>query len=367
MTGIVVRCSVALMLGWLSSTALAQGKPDAQAVKAVSVGVQPVEEAVLSRKLPLVGSLIARQGITLQSQVEANLVRVNMPQSGPVQQGQVLLQLDDAQAQAALAEARATATDAERKLQELSRLAKVKAVSNTELESQRAAVAIAKAKVASAQATVDNYRIVAPFSGEVGLYTLTPGQLIKKDTAITSLDDLSQMTLDISVPEKFLSQLSIGSPVSATTDALPGEVFSGVVAHKDIRLDNITLNGKVRIRFENPQHLLRPGMLVKAELQLDTRKLPLIPSRALLFQGEQRYVFVVEDGKAVQKPIRIERIYDDQVAVADGLRAGDQLVVDGTVKLRPGVAVQALPMTGAKAVVSAPAAASKDTSGKVLP
>lgn len=65
------------------------------------------------------------------------------------------------------------------------------------------------------------------------------------------------------------------------------------------------------------------------------------------------------------KPIRIERIYDDQVAVADGLRAGDQLVVDGTVKLRPGVAVQALPMTGAKAAVSA--AASKDTSGKVLP
>lgn len=367
MTGIVVRCSMVLLLGWLSSAALAQGKPDAQATKAVNVGVQPVEEAVLSRKLPLVGSLIARQGITLQSQVEANLVRVNMPQSGPVQQGQVLLQLDDAQPQAALAEAQATAADAERKLHELSRLAKVKAVSNTELESQRAAVAIAKAKVASAQATVENYRIVAPFSGEVGLYTLTPGQLIKKDTAITSLDDLAQMTLDISVPEKFLAQLSIGSPVTATTDALPGQVFAGVLAHKDVRLDNITLNGKVRIRFENPQHLLRPGMLVKAELQLDTRKLPLIPSRALMFQGEQRYVFVVEDSKAVQKPIRIERIYDDQVAVAEGLQVGDLLVVDGTVKLRPGVTVQALPVVKASVPVQAPAAANADKSGTVTP
>ncbi|MGL4985171.1 MAG: efflux RND transporter periplasmic adaptor subunit, partial [Plesiomonas sp.] len=257
----LTRFSVAIMFGLLSHTAGASAPETGNgAAKAVVVSVEPVTERVLSRQLPLIGNLIARQGIRLQSQVEATLTGINMQPSGQVKQGQWLLQLDDAQPKAALAEAQANALDAERKLQELSRLATLKAVSNTELESQRAAVQVAKAKVASAQATVNNYKITAPFSGQVGLYTLTTGQLISKDTVITSLDDLAQMTLDISVPEKFLSQVSIGSPVSATTDALPQQTFTGKVVNKDVRLDETTLNGKVRVSFDNPQQLLRPGM-----------------------------------------------------------------------------------------------------------
>ncbi|MGL4455705.1 MAG: efflux RND transporter periplasmic adaptor subunit [Plesiomonas sp.] len=355
----LTRFSVAIMFGLLSHTAGASAPETGNgAAKAVVVSVEPVTERVLSRQLPLIGNLIARQGIRLQSQVEATLTGINMQPSGQVKQGQWLLQLDDAQPKAALAEAQANALDAERKLQELSRLATLKAVSNTELESQRAAVQVAKAKVASAQATVNNYKITAPFSGQVGLYTLTTGQLISKDTVITSLDDLAQMTLDISVPEKFLSQVSIGSPVSATTDALPQQTFTGKVVNKDVRLDETTLNGKVRVSFDNPQQLLRPGMLARANITLDTRKLPVIPSRALLFQGNQRHVFVVEAGKAVQREIQVERIYDDQVAVAKGLNVGDLLVVDGTVKLRSGMAVDAKPLTSTSAQPT-PAASSE--------
>ncbi|MGL4601005.1 MAG: efflux RND transporter periplasmic adaptor subunit [Plesiomonas sp.] len=340
------RFSLAIMFGLLSHTAVASTPEKGNStVKAVVVSVEPVTERVLSRQLPLIGNLIARQGIHLQSKVEATLTGINMQPSGQVKQGQWLLQLDDAQPKAALAEAQANALDAERKLQELSRLATLKAVSNTELESQRAAVQVAKAKVASAQATVNNYKITAPFSGQVGLYTLTVGQLISKDTAITTLDDLAQMTLDISVPEKFLSQVSIGSQVSAKTEALPKQTFIGTVVSKNVRLDEATLNGKVRVSFDNPQQQLLPGMLVKANITLDTDKLPVIPSRALLFQGSKQYVFVVEADKAVQREIHVERIYNDQVAVAKGLKVGELLVVDGTVKLRTGVTVDAKPLT----------------------
>ncbi|MGL5006096.1 MAG: efflux RND transporter periplasmic adaptor subunit [Plesiomonas sp.] len=341
-THTLTRFSVAIMFGLLSHSVWASAPDKAAGIKkATIVGVEPVTEQVLNRQLPLIGNLIARQGLRLQSKVEATLTGINMQPSGQVKQGQWLIQLDDAQPKAALAEAQANAVDAERKLQELSRLAALKAISNTELESQRAAVQVAKAKVASAQSTVNNYKITAPFSGQVGLYTLTVGQLISKDTVITSLDDLAQMTLDISVPEKFLSQVSIGSKVLATTEALPKQNFTGTVVSKDVRLDENTLNGKVRVSFDNPQQQLRPGMLVRAKIMLDTQKRPVIPARALLFQGNQRYVFVIEEGKAVQRQIHVERIYDDQVEVAKGLKAGELLVVDGTVKVRNGMAVEA--------------------------
>lgn len=307
------------------------------------VRIATVHDTQSSEQLPLVAKLKARQSVQLAPEVPGRLVQMPPVPGSEVERGAVLLKLDDAAAQAVLDEAEAYLKNEQRKLGDMQRLARSGVVTQNDIEGQTALVAQAEARRNKARTERDQHTLRAPFAGRLGLYELSPGSLLSASTPVLSLDDLSVMQLDISVPEKYLSRLKPGITVKATTDAWPGHFFTGRLDSLDSRVDEQTLTVKARLLFENPQRQLLPGMLMRLQVVMFSQQVPVIPASAIEFQGEQRFVYLLQADSTVQRqPIRLGEPTQAGIPVLSGLKVGEQLVVEGLVALQDGARVKVL-------------------------
>jgi membrane fusion protein (multidrug efflux system) len=166
------------------------------------------------------------------------------------------------------------------------------------------------------------------------------GTLISPGDVITTLDDTSVIKLDFSVPENFIASLREGLSVRARAPAYPGRSFAGSVASIDSRVDMNTRAVTVRALLANEDGALKPGMFLNVSLANDEREALVIPEEALTPEAERQYVFVVANGKAERREVRIGNRRPGSVEVLTGLNPGENVVVEGTQKVRDGVAVQ---------------------------
>jgi len=214
------------------------------------------------------------------------------------------------------------------------------ALSKAQFDQLEATLKANRAKLAAAQARLEDTVIRAPFSGRVGLRRVSVGTLISPGDVITTLDDTSVIKLDFTVPENFLSSLREGLAVRATAPAFAGRAFSGKVSSIDSRVDMNTRAVTVRALLANEDGALRPGMFLNVSLANDEREALVIPEQALTPEAERQYVFVVADGKAQRREVRIGSRRPGSVEVLAGLNAGEQVVVEGTQKVRDGAPVR---------------------------
>ncbi|WP_087016470.1 efflux RND transporter periplasmic adaptor subunit [Thaumasiovibrio subtropicus] len=309
--------------------------------QSVSVTTALVETRPLSQSLNLVGSLKARDAINIASEVTGKIERVAVGENSQVEAGELLVQLDANKARASLQEAQAYHKDERRKLREYISLVERGAVTQTQVEAQQASVDIAKARMAAAQKAYDDHALLAPFSGTVGLIDISKGQLVSNNSALMTLDDLSVMQLDLSVPEIYLSQIEIGATVVATSQAWGNTPFIGQIAAIDSRVQAESLNIRVRVRFENDDSKLKPGMLMNAALVFAPQEMPVIPVQALEYSGTKRFVYTLdEDNVATRTEITLGGRVDNSVMVEAGLVGGERIVVQGLVNIRDGVTVE---------------------------
>ncbi|MEL7029274.1 MAG: efflux RND transporter periplasmic adaptor subunit, partial [Pseudomonadota bacterium] len=197
----------------------------------------------------------------------------------------------------------------------------------------------------------DDRLVRAPFPGVVGLRLVSPGALVRPGDEIATLDDVSSVKLDFSVPETLLSNLSQGIAVRAVSEAFPDEAFEGVVEFIDSRVDPVTRSIVVRSVLQNEDGKLRPGMLMTVRLIKDAREAPAAPELAVVAQGEDMFVFVLREasaaGEAADGPPQVEmrRVELGQrragfIEVVSGLAEGERIVVEGVHRLRDGQAVR---------------------------
>ncbi len=171
----------------------------------------------------------------------------------------------------------------------------------------------------------------------LGLRQVSVGALVAPGTVITTLDDDSTIKLDFTLPEASLSSLAPGQSITATSDAWPGVNFDGRIADIDSRVDPQTRAVRVRAELPNPDAKLRPGMLLRVQVQLPPREALVLPELAVQQEAQQGYVFRVgADDKVEQVPVKLGTRQRGQVEVVSGLNAGDRVVVEGTVKLHAG-------------------------------
>jgi membrane fusion protein (multidrug efflux system) len=173
------------------------------------------------------------------------------------------------------------------------------------------------------------------------LRRVSVGTLISPGSVITTLDDTSVIKLDFAVPENFLAALREGLTVRATAPAFPGRNFAGKVASIDSRVDQATRSVTVRALLANEDGALKPGMFLNVALANDEREALVIPEEALTPEAERQFVFVVDDGKAERREVRIGGRRPGSVEILAGLAAGEQVVIEGTQKVRDGGAVRA--------------------------
>lgn len=180
----------------------------------------------------------------------------------------------------------------------------------------------------------------APFSGVLGLRVVSPGQLVNPGDRIVTLDDVSLIKVDFSVPETFLSALAPGQEIVAETAAYPDRAFTGIVRAIDTRVDPVTRAVVVRAEIPNPDGLLRPGMLMTVELIKNRRRSLVLPEETLVPMGERQFVFVVKDGRAEQRWVTIGSRRLGEVEIVGGLAEGEIVVREGTNRLSPGAPVR---------------------------
>jgi membrane fusion protein (multidrug efflux system) len=307
-----------------------------------------VENRPFIETLEALGTAMANESVVITPTVDDRVVGIFFGDGDTVTEGQVLVKLDDSEAQYQLAEARAALQEQKKQYERMHRLSKTNATSRAQLDEEYSLLQIAQAKVANLEARLEDYTIRAPFSGKLGIRRISIGAVVDSDTTITTLDDTDTIKLDFTVPETYLGVLKNGMTVSARSAAYPDRVFEGNVSVISSRVDPETRTLTVRARIPNPDRFLKPGMLLSVELVKDRSDTLIIPEEAVILEKNKKYALLVTpESKVSQKEIVTGRRSPGMVEVIGGLTAGDQVIVEGITRVKPGSAVSVVDRRGA--------------------
>jgi membrane fusion protein (multidrug efflux system) len=286
------------------------------------------------------GTASAKESVNITAKVSETVSQVRFDSGDAVHAGDVLVTLSDKSEQAGINEAAAGYKEAQTLFERQQMLAQKQLIAASQFDMQRAARDAAKAKLDQTRSQLSDRIITAPFDGVLGLRQVSPGSLVTPGTVITTLDDISRIKLDFSVPESELSTLAEGQAVTGVSDAYPGEEFNGTITSVGSRVDAATRALSARAEFDNPGRKLRAGMLLEVRLQRAARMTLQVPELSLQQLGQQAFLFVVgPDSKVTQVPVRIGARRPGWVEILDGVKPGDRIVVEGIVKLKPGAKI----------------------------
>ncbi|MFU8817008.1 MAG: efflux RND transporter periplasmic adaptor subunit [Pseudomonadales bacterium] len=308
---------------------------------------------LIREEVEAVGTASANESVMITAKVTDTVSRVSFEDGDRVTQGQVLLELTNREETALLAEAQANLDDASRQLARLEDLYKQRTVPLSQVDEARARFKAAEARYQSVVARLADRLISAPFAGVLGFRRVSEGTLITPGTPIATLDDLSIIKLDFSLPETHLNLLQMGMQLSARSAAFPNRTFSATVRTIESRVDPVTRAATVRAHIDNADLLLRPGMLLTVRLVTAERQALMVPEDALVQRSNQAYVYTIEDRLAQMRQVSHGTRHGGWVEILAGLDAGEPVITEGVIKIRPGAPVDVRP-SPAPAAGSAP-------------
>ncbi len=285
------------------------------------------------------GTAKANESVDMVSKISNIVTRVAFEDGQQVDEGDLLVELDSKESRAEIAVAEASLQKVRGKYARSKSLGKTRVVSEAELEELAAEVQMAEAQLRSARVRLENNYIRAPFSGTVGLRRISPGDLVGPTTVIATLDDTSTIRLEFAIPEILLANLTVGEQVSARSVVFNQRVFTGAISSIDSRVDPVTRSVNVIARIANDDSALKPGMFLTVDIEKHRDSVLLIPEGALVPRQGRQYVYMVEDGKAVERMVTIGSRAPGFAEVRSGLKAGDTIIVEGTMRVRNGVPV----------------------------
>jgi membrane fusion protein, multidrug efflux system len=286
------------------------------------------------------GTASANESVTLTAKVTDTVRRVNFEDGQYVEAGAVLIELTNQEEEALLAEARANLDDAESQLRRLTDLSGRGLTSASELDVARSRAGATQARLNSIVARLRDRLIQAPFSGLLGFRQVSPGTLLSPNTAITSIDDISVIKLDFTIPETFLGTMSPGARIVAKSVSFPGRDFEGTVRTVGSRVDPVTRAVTIRAHIDNKDRALRPGMLLTVEVVTAERTALVVPEGSVFQVQNRAYVYQVDGDTVHQQQIEVGGRRFGVVEVLSGLQEGDLIVTEGIVKLREGARVR---------------------------
>jgi membrane fusion protein (multidrug efflux system) len=328
----------------LFASACTDSAPAARAATAaagpIPVVTQPARIEPMGVEIEAVGTTQANESVEVTSKASNTVTAIRFQEGEEVDRGTVLVEMDDVQARAALAEAQALLARSKSQYQRSRDLQSRQALSLADLELVEASLKADEARVAAAQARLDDTVIRASFRGRTGFKHVSVGSFVSPGTMITTLDDTSVIKLDFTVPETYLFVLRRGLPVTAAAAGLPGRTFTGAVTNMDSRVDPVTRSVIVRAELDNSDGLLRQGMFMTVALQGEVTPTLLVPEEALVPERGKAYVFVVRDNVVQRREVRTGKRKPGYVEIVDGVAEHERVVVDGTQHVRDGSAVQ---------------------------
>lgn len=317
---------------------------------ATTVTSATVKEEDWAPMFSSVGSVSAVQGAVVSAELNGVVAEITFQNGGIAKKGDVLMKLDTSAEGAQLKTAIADLELARRDLERSRDLAARKVTSKAELDA-------AESKFKQKEGTVDNMRAMmtkkevrAPFDGQLGIRQVNIGQTINAGQPVVALTALDPVYVDFALPQQEMAKLAAGFDVRVHSDAMPGREFKGKLTAINSMVDPITRNVTLQATLENQDHVLRPGMFGKIELELpEKHKTLVVPGSAISYAPFGDSVYVIEKKKDQktgkesqtirQQFVRVGEARGDFVAINEGLKGGEIIVGTGVFKLRNGMPV----------------------------
>lgn len=308
---------------------------------AVPVEVATAKQGPIEDRFAIVGSLEASESITVVAEIDGTIAALPFKEGQPVKAGSLIVHLDDAELAAQVARAEAV-RDQERATYDRTRnVVDQGAGAPQDLDDAAANLKVAEAELKLARARLAKTKIRATFPGITGTRRVSVGAFVRAGAEITTLTRIDELRVNFTVPERLLRQLHRGSTVTVTTTAYPDHRLNGVIDIIDPVLDPDTRSARIVARVKNPDGLLRPGMSADIAVILHARQNAItIPSEAVLVQGGQNMVYVIQpDSTVTPRPVKLGLRQESVVEIVDGLKPGERVVRAGHQKLYPGAKV----------------------------
>ncbi|HET6566150.1 MAG TPA: efflux RND transporter periplasmic adaptor subunit [Xanthomonadales bacterium] len=303
----------------------------------VQVLVSNVENQSFPLSAQALGTARANEAIDVRAEITAAITAIRFEEGQWVEKGEVLVELENASQLAAVASARAALIESTSQLKRSEELFRTNVVAASQLEQLKAKQQADQANVHAAESRMVQTVIRAPFAGRLGLRRVSVGSIVDSNTVITTLDDTSRIKLDFEVPEVFLARLEPGLAVKAQSAAYPEQSFTGEVASVDTRVDPVSRTISVRAIMPNEDGHLRPGMFLTVSLLREDVEALVVPEAAIVPERSKQFVYVVDPQNVVSiREVQTGRRRPGEVEILGGLVAGEQVITEGTQKVRAG-------------------------------
>ena len=315
------------------------GRGGGQAVAAATIAPRDFSDTI-----QVLGVARGRRSVNITSSTTELITRVLFTDGQRVAAGTSLVELQAREEDAGIIEARARVAGAQREYDRYRELAERGIAPRVTAEQAETALETARASLTAAQARRGDRMIRAPFAGVMGLTTVTAGTLINPGAVIATLDDTSVIRVDFPLPERYLGTLRSGTPITATSDAFPGQSFGGRIALIDTRVNEQTRAATARAEFANPGGRIRPGMLMRVSVRQGARTVAAAPEAAVQYEGQRAYVFRIARGERGTTAQRVEiepgAVENGFVEILSGVEAGDRIVGTGLNRIQPGAPIR---------------------------
>jgi membrane fusion protein (multidrug efflux system) len=342
---IIIVCILLVILGGLFILHQIRQHLAAKASAAVNsaptvVEMAKVKSQVWHPQIEAIGTVLAKQGIDVTTQVAGVVQHIYFKSGEFVDQGTKLVQLNPSVLQATANQSKANFELDQANYKRYQNLYKKKAVSIAALQKSEATMKADKAQMEEDAATLAQTTISAPFAGKIGLRKINLGQYLAPADVIVSLQSIDPVLVDFSLPEVYLQQIKTGDQVLVTTSSYPGQTFTGKITATNSTLNSDTRTLDFRAEIPNKNKSLMPGMFANVRVVIPTKNNVLtIPQMAVQYSPFGDTVFVVQNGKAVQRYITLGTQRGAEIAVTRGLSADEEIVSVGGSKLQNGTPV----------------------------
>jgi membrane fusion protein (multidrug efflux system) len=300
-----------------------KSKQQQNQLTAVPVEVDLVSRGTLTRRLTVVGNLIASNTVIIRPNLSGQIAKVLAHGGEEVQRGDILFELDDRNSKAKLKESQAQLAHARLEFNRAEVLTEKKVIATKILDKARADLLKSEAAVEVAQKEFDDTKISAPYEGVVSLHKISVGALVSPQIELLTITDVDPIKVEFKIAAKYLPFISTGQQLTLSVDSFPGQTFKGEIEAIDTKVDPVSQQIEVRATLENKKRLLKPGSFCRVSLVAGSKNDALIVrNEAVLSIGDVSYVW-----KVVQDPDKPKTYFTFRVAVLTGIQEQDRVEI----------------------------------------
>lgn len=308
------------------------------AVELLTLVPQPLET-----KISAVGTIFSNESVTIKPEVPGKINFIGFDEGKAVQKDAILFTLDSELLEAEYQEVKANYDFANTQYERAKKLERGGIIPSEEFDERLRAYLNAKSRLNTLATRLRKHTIKAPFKGRLGSRLVSIGDYVTAGDSLVTLEDLSQVKVEFYLPQRFILTVEPGQPVYVAAQP-HSQPFEGTIYLIDPQLDTETRSALIRAKVPNPEELLNPGMFCTVTVITGKKESALmIPLEAVVPRGENQFLYLAIEGKAVMRKVKLGSILEGAVEVIDGLEPGERVIIAGLQKISPGSEVQEVP------------------------